>query len=161
MRKININAVPETEKKSPKGKYQSFHRNISLALGRDEKSTDPMKRHPFDLAITRVTPGVKRCPYHLHTVEWELYVVISGTGKVRDGEGAITGVSAGDVFLFPPNEAHQIINDGKEDLVYYVIADNPLGDMCHYPDSQKWLVPHGQDRKVLKGSDANYFDGEE
>ena len=34
-------------------------------------------------------------------------------------------VNAGDAFFFGPGEAHQISNDGDEDFVYYVIADNP------------------------------------
>jgi uncharacterized cupin superfamily protein len=101
-----------------------------------------------------------RCPYHAHSAQWELYVVISGAGKVRHSEG-ITEISTGDVFLFAPNEAHQIFNEGKDDLVYYVVADNPLGGSCYYPDSKKWLVCQPTDGVVLKGSQADYFDGEE
>jgi uncharacterized cupin superfamily protein len=165
MRKINLNAVTEYEKKSPKGKYRHRTKDVSVALGREPLSKDLMKRHPFDLAVTRIPPGAMRCPYHAHSAEWELYVVISGNGKVRHSEG-ITEVSSGDVFLFAPNEAHQIINEGKDDFVYYVIADNPVGGSCHYPDSKKWMVAQPTEGTLLKAKEADqsregYFEGEE
>jgi uncharacterized cupin superfamily protein len=160
MRKINLNAVTENESKSPNSKYHHYTKDVSVALGRDPRSMDLLKRHPFDLAVTRIPPGAVRCPYHAHSAQWELYVVISGAGKVRHEQG-VTGVSTGDVFLFGPNEAHQIINEGKEDFVYYVIADNPIGATCYYPDSRKWAVGQPSERIILKGNETEYWDGEE
>jgi uncharacterized cupin superfamily protein len=160
MRKINLKDVPEAERKSPSGKFLSYSKNVSIALGRDQASTDLLKRHPFDLAVTRIPPGAKRCPYHSHSAQWEFYVVISGVGKIRDSAG-ITEVSPGDAFFFGPNEAHQMINDGKEDFIYYVIADNPVGDFCHYPDSDKWAFLRGSEGVILKGREVDYFEGED
>src|SRR5690348_287076 len=40
MRKINVNDVPEQERKSPKGKFGRFTKNISVALGREPASLD-------------------------------------------------------------------------------------------------------------------------
>ena len=68
---------------------------------------------------------------------------------------------AGDAFLFGPGEAHQIINRGTEELSYYVIADNPFGTTCYYPDSKKWMVGQPTERVILKGQETVYFDGEE
>jgi uncharacterized cupin superfamily protein len=79
---------------------------------------------------------------------------------VRDKTGSHTA-GAGDSFMFPPGEAHQIINHASEDLVYYVIADNPIGECCYYPDSRKWLVTGIGERTTLKHETAEYFDGEE
>jgi len=160
MRKINLNQVKEVETKSPKGKYHRFNKDVSVALGRDPRSMDLLRRHPFDLAVTRIPPGAARCPYHAHSAEWELYVVIAGVGKVRHEQG-ITEVSTGDVFLFGPNEPHQFINDSQEDFIYYVIADNPFGGTCYYPDSKKWIVAQPSERVILKGHEADYFEGEE
>jgi uncharacterized cupin superfamily protein len=160
MKKINLNQVPETERKSPKGKYHHYAKDVSVALGRDPNSLDLLKRHPFDLAVARIPPGATRCPYHAHSAQWELYVVISGVGKIRDNAG-VTEVSAGDVFMYGPNEAHQMINEGTEDFVYYVIADNPFGGSCYYPDSKKWAVAQPVAHVILKGHEADYFDGEE
>ncbi len=119
------------------------------------------KRHPFDLALTRVPPGASYCPYHAESAQWELYLVVSGRGKVRDAAG-VTEVSSGDAFLFKPGEAHQLSCAGEEDFVYYVIADNPIGDSCYYPDSGKWAVrKEGDETSIIKGAETDYFDGEE
>ena len=79
---------------------------------------------------------------------------------MRHSDG-VAEISSGDVILFGPNEAHQTINDGNEDLVYYIIADNPFGTSCYYPDSTKWMVGQPVDGVILKGNLADYFEGEE
>jgi uncharacterized cupin superfamily protein len=86
--------------------------------------------------------------------------VVFGRGLVRDDAGT-TEVVAGDSFMFGPGEAHQISNPGPEDLLYHVIADNPVGESCHYPDSGKWSVMAGSQRVIAKGSATSYLDGEE
>ena len=166
MRKVNVKDVPEQERKSPKGKFGRFTKNLSVALGREPESLDLSKRHPFDLALVRIPKGKALCPYHAHAAESELYLVLSGRGNVRDKDG-ITEVGPGDAFFFQPGEAHQLSNSGDEDFVYYVIADNPrsggkTGDSCYYPDSGKWAVTtDGDEEIIVKGSETDYFDGEE
>ena len=107
MRKTNLKDVPEQERKSPKGKFGRFTKNVSIALGREPESLDLSKRHPFDLALVRIPKGKSLCPYHAHAAESELYLVVSGCGNVRDKDG-ITEVGPGDAFLFQPGEAHQL-----------------------------------------------------
>jgi uncharacterized cupin superfamily protein len=166
MRKVNLKDVEEREKRSPKGKFHRFMKNISVALGREPESLDLMKRHPFDLALVRIPKGKLLCPYHSHAAESELYLVVSGKGSIRDKNGS-TIVTTGDAFFFQPGEAHQVTNAGDEDFVYYVIADNPRsggkdGDSCYYPDSGKWaVVKEGTDDVMVKGIETDYFDGEE
>lgn len=161
MRKVNFKDVAEQERKSPKGKFHKFVKDISVALGRDRDSLDLEKRHPFDLAAVRIPKGKSYCPYHSHSAETELYLVISGRGTIRDREGS-TEVGSGDVFLFGPGKAHQITNAGDEDFAYYVIADNPRGDSCYYPDSGKWAVfLEGSGDAIVKGKETDYYDGEE
>jgi hypothetical protein len=58
-----------------------------------------------------------------------------------------------------PGEAHQLINAGKKPLLFYIIADNPPMDGCHYPDSNKWLIR--QPRKIFRMAGVDYWDGEE
>ena len=159
MKKVNTSEVEEQEFESPKGVYAMRDINLSHALGREADSTDINRRHPFDVEICRIPAGKKMCPYHSLSAQWEFYHVISGTGTVRDVDGH-TAVKEGDAFLFKPGEAHQIINDSDSDLVFYIVADNPIGEHCHYPDSNKWLVALPDKRLI--GSDAkNYFEGEE
>ena len=166
MRKVNLKEIPEQERKSPKGKFHKFVKDISVALGREPESLDLSKRHPFDLALVRIPNGKTYCPYHAHAAESELYLVVSGRGNIRDKEG-ITEVGPGDAFFFQPGEAHQVANAGSEDFVYYVIADNPrsggaTGDSCYYPDSGKWAVTtDGMEEIIVKGKETDYFHGEE
>ncbi len=161
MRKVNLKDISEQERKSPKGKFHKFVKDISIALGRDRDSLDLAKRHPFDLAWVRIPKGKTYCPYHSHSAESELYLVVSGQGSIRDKSGS-TIVSAGDAFFYGPGEAHQLTNASDEDFVYYVIADNPRGDSCYYPDSGKWAVAtEGSDERIVKGKETDYFDGEE
>ena len=161
MRKVNVNEIAEDERKSPKGKFHKFVKDISIALGREKESLDLTKRHSFDLALVRIPQGKSYCPYHGHSAETELYLVISGRGIVRDHHGR-TEVSAGDSFFFAPGEAHQLMAAADEDFVYYVIADNPRGDSCYYPDSGKWVAfKEGSEEVIAKGAETDYYDGEE
>ena len=166
MRKVSVKDIPEQMRESPKGKFKRFMKDISVALGREPESLDLSKRHPFDLTLVRIPKGKFLCPYHAHAAESELYLVVSGRGSVRD-KNEITAVGPGDAFFFQPGEAHQLENAGDEDFVYYVIADNPrsggaTGDSCYYPDSGKWAVTtDARGEVVVKGTETDYFDGEE
>ena len=161
MKKVNLSEINEAERKSPKGKFHKFVKDISIALGREKDSLDLGKRHPFDLAAVRIPKGKTYCPYHSHSAETELYLVVSGHGKVRDRTGT-TEVRAGDAFIFAPGEAHQLANAGDEDFVYHVIADNPRADSCYYPDSAKFAVAkEGSTEVITKADEADYFEGEE
>ena len=159
MHKINTKQLVEVPWSSPKGKFAGAGKQVSEALGRKPQSTDLNERHPFDVEICRVPPGKTPYPYHSHSAQWEFYHVISGSGTVRHKDGT-TQVEAGDAFIFKPGEPHQITNNSTQDLVLYVVADNPIGESYHYPDSNKWGVPI-PDRRLIRSDALDYFDGEE
>ena len=159
MRIVNTNELAEIPWSSPKGKFVGAGKEISEELGRDPQSTDLMKRHPFDVEICRISPGKTPYPYHSHSAQWEFYHVISGQGTLRHKDGT-SAIKAGDAFIFEPGQPHQLINDSSQDLVLYVVADNPLGESCHYPDSDKWLV-RSPERRLIRSKGIEYYDGEE
>ena len=159
MRKINTKDIAEYSWSSPKGKFVGAGKGISEELGRKPLSTDLKERHPFDVEILRISPGKSPYPYHLHGAQWEFYHVISGTGIVRHNDGT-TPIEAGDAFIFSPNEPHQLTNDSAEDLVLYVVADNPINESCYYPDSKKWIV-YSPERRLIRSEALDYYDGEE
>lgn len=159
MQKVNTDEIEELAWSSPKKKFSGAGKQISEALGRKPLSTDINERHPFDVEILRVPPGTAPYPFHSHSLQWEFYHVISGTGIVRH-DGGSEPIRAGDAFLFKPGEAHQLINDGTADLCVYVVADNPTGESTHYPDSGKWIV-RSPERRVIRSESLDYFDGEE
>lgn len=159
MRKINTKDMAEDSWTSPKGKFGGFGKEVSIALGSDKKARDAKDRHPFDVEILRVPPGKAAYPYHSHGAQWEFYHVISGQGVARDKDG-VTPIETGDAFIYPPGEPHQLTNNGTEDLVVYVVADNPINESCYYPDSKKWIV-YFPERRLMRSEPLDYFDGEE
>lgn len=159
MQKVNSQQLAARSSQSPKGKFGSSTIDLSVALGRNEDSTDLLQRHPFDVAITTLAPGQAYCPLHAHDAQWEFYHVISGQGIVREID-CETPVGPDDAFLFKPGEAHQLRNDSDADFTYYVIADNPLSDHAYYPDSNKWIVSQPS-KRLLRSEPLDYFDGEE
>lgn len=158
MHRINISALPEIEQRSPTGKFHSFSRNISLALGGIANTGPQGGGHPFDLQLRRLPPRAAVCPYHLHLAQWEFFIVQRGEGSVRTPDG-IFPVQAGDAFIHPPGVPHQLINTGAADLEVLIVTDQPPLDSCFYPDSNKRsLRPPGM---VFRAAAAHYFDGED
>ena len=159
MRKINTKEIAEEFYSSPNGKFGGGSTEISIALGRKRGSTDLNERHPFDVEINRIPPGKSICPYHSHSAQWEFYHVLSGKGLVRHQDGTAE-IEPGDAFIFAPGEPHQVTNNAAQDLVILIVADNPIGESCYYPDSQKWLVRSPESR-LLRSDPIDYYDGEE
>src|SRR5438874_7515026 len=148
MLKVNTNNIAELSWSSPKGKFVGAGKQVSEALGRKPFSMDLKERHPFDVEICRIPPGKTPYPFHSHSAQWEFYHVISGQGLARDEDGT-TPIISGDAFIFGPGEAHQLVNNSSEDLIIYVVADNPIGESAHFPDSKKWLV-RSPERRLLR-----------
>jgi uncharacterized cupin superfamily protein len=144
---------------SPKGKFCCSGKEVSEALGRKPHSMDLRERHPFDVEICRIPPGKSAYPYHSHSAQWEFYHVISGKGTVRHQDGT-TLIEAGDAFIFQPGEPHQLASDPSQELVVYVVADNPIGESGYYPDSKKWIV-RSPERRLIRSEPLDYYDGEE
>jgi uncharacterized cupin superfamily protein len=112
-------------------------------------------------------PGKRSFPLHRHHVTEEAMFVVSGHATVRtsDGEHAI---GPGDFVSFPAGgTAHQLVNDGTEELVYVAFATTPGGaDVVEYPDSGKVAcrvgAPPAVKRFIFRGKDqADYWEGED
>jgi len=158
MNKINVREIPEVEAGSPHGKYKLFRKNLSVALGGSKDKGTWGGGHPFDVELIRIAPGAKNFPLHQHSAQWEFYLIISGSGEVTDG-GATKPIAAGDALMFPPEAAHEFTNTGAEDLVYYIIADNPQADICFYPRTNTWAIK--PPRKLFTMTEAEYYQPED
>jgi uncharacterized cupin superfamily protein len=158
MQIVNQSGVPWEERRSPKGRFHLFRRHLSEPMGAPRGAGVAGGGHPFDVEMTRLAPGAANFPLHAHSAQWELYIILSGSGEVRAGDTA-TAITAGDVLMCPPGEAHQLRNTGQEELIYYVIADNPPADVGYYPDSQKWaILPQ---RIFFRMQEVPYYEDEE
>ena len=157
MKKINVDNIQWRERKSPKGHYHRFRRDIALAFKHPKTGPKLPSEPPFEVELIRLPAGAKNCPFHSHAAEWEFYLIVAGTGKITRNLGA------GDCVLNPPGEAHQIINTGKADMLYYVIANNSAADFYYYPDSDKWGMwgPNFPDVPNFRQKVVNYYDSEE
>ena len=158
MNKINLAEIPLAMARSPKGRYRRTSQDISRALTGVNGLGKSGVKQPFEVELVRVPPGAANWPYHSHSAQWEMYLILSGRGQVRTPAG-ISQVREGDCLVHSPGEAHQITNTGATDLVYYIIADDPPSDVCHYPDTGKWSLP-GQPNPV-RVSESSFYEGEE
>lgn len=160
MNRVSLDELSAESWVSPGGRFKQTMKQVSEALGRVPDSMDLTKRHPFDLEWCTLPAHSENYPYHAHACQWEMYVFLEGEGFARDEKGKHP-VMAGDVVLYAPGEAHQLINESDSNLIYFVIADNPLTDPCYYPDSDKWAVKVGDNRKIMVGEEVDYYHGED
>jgi uncharacterized cupin superfamily protein len=157
-RKVHLDDLKWEPWSSPKGKFGATSKELSIAVGALRNTPTGLGGHPFDLELARLPAGKAGCPFHSHSSQWELYVILSGNGTVRADNETGT-VVAGDVVVHPPGEAHQLTNTGSVDLDYILVADNPPNEFWHYPDSNKFGMR--SPRKIFRATDVDYHDGEE
>jgi uncharacterized cupin superfamily protein len=106
--------------------------------------------------MLRIPPGKTSFPYHRHHGEEEVVFVVSGSGVVEI-EGVDYPITAGDFLGFPAaaGTAHQIRNDGSDDLVYLTVGEhNPL-EVAEFPRLHKYLVRIGPKTSVFDAEDGS------
>jgi uncharacterized cupin superfamily protein len=111
-------------------------------------------------AATRLAKGDVFCPYHWHTQEEELFVVLSGTPTLRTPRGTFV-LRAGDCVAFrtQADGAHKLSNEADEDALVLLVANSDPGDVCYYPDSSKFVV-ESTGTLVRDHPMLDYFEGE-
>jgi len=141
-----------------KGKHQMQLRRLGGAAGGNMLGAN----------LTEVAPGGVSFPFHYHCATEEALYVISGTGTARIDDARVA-VKPGDYIAFPvgPEHAHQMINDGKEPLVYLTLsASVQKVDVVGYPDSKKLAATAGTFEKPIhrwisrQGESLDYWEGE-
>jgi uncharacterized cupin superfamily protein len=95
------------------------------------------------ISLATLPPGQSSFTYHSHESEEEFIYIIEGSGRLKvDGE--LIAVGAGDFLGFPtPSVAHQLINDGGEDLVYLLGGERRAVEIAELPELG---------RKVFRGT---------
>jgi uncharacterized cupin superfamily protein len=93
--------------------------------------------------LTVVPPGKRAYPFHRHHVTDEFFFILLGSGEYRYG-GETLPVKQGDLVGAPAGkEAHQLINNGSDDLRYLAFSTIGSVDIVEYPDSGKMAAAAG------------------
>lgn len=106
--------------------------------------------------IAAVPPGKESFVYHAQLTEEEWIYVLSGSG-IAEIEGREYEVGPGDFMGFPAGVAHNMRNEGEEDLVYLVGGENHEFDVADFPRHERILVKMGDRIEVFDKSDAKDF----
>ena len=137
----------------------------AMQQGRYGQRRKPLGGEKLSCGLWELAPGKKSFPFHMHHVTEEAMFVVSGSGKVRSTDGEHP-IGPGDYVSFlPGKDAHQLINDGSEPLVYLGMGAGQGFDVVEYPDSKKvassvGTFPTGKRFIFKMDAMAQYFDGE-
>lgn len=96
----------------------------------------------FGVNLTRLVPGAISALRHAHALQDEFIYVLEGAPTLITDRGAkrlSPGMCAG--FKAGTGDAHHLVNEGDNDVVYLEIGDRTPGDSATYPDDD--LVASG------------------
>lgn len=89
----------------------------------------------FGVNLTRLAPGAISSLRHAHSKPDEFVYILQGAPTLRTDEGRTPlspGMCAG--FRAGSGNAHQLINETAEEVVYLEVGDRTPGDEGSYPD---------------------------
>lgn len=95
----------------------------------------------FGVNLTRLAPGAQSALRHAHTLQDEFVFVLQGTATLVTDAGRTAlaaGMCAG--FAKGTGDAHHLVNDGPDDVLYLEIGDRTPGDDAVYPDDDLQLA---------------------
>ena len=125
----------------------------SRMTGRDKRPLgDLFGLTNFGVNITRLAPGGASALRHAHTKQDELVYILEGRPTLVTNAGRTAlepGMCAG--FKAGNGDAHHLVNETDEDVVYLEIGDRTAGDAVDYPDDDLAVVTiDGQRRAAHK-----------
>ena len=105
----------------------------------------------FGVNLTRLAPGGSSALRHAHTRQDEFVYILEGRPTLVTDAGRTAlkaGMCAG--FKAGTGDAHHLVNESDEDVVYLEIGDRTRGDSSTYPDDD--LAAGIRRRQVAHGS---------
>ncbi len=108
----------------------------SRMIGREKRALgDRFGLRNFGVNQTRLAPGACSSLRHAHRTQDEFVYVLAGHPTLRTNAGA-TRLSPGDCagFAAGTGDAHHLVNETAEDVVYLEVGDRSPGDVGSYPD---------------------------
>jgi uncharacterized cupin superfamily protein len=89
----------------------------------------------FGVNLTRLPPGAMSALRHAHLTQDEFIYVLEGRPALRTNAGTTRlapGMCAG--FAAGEGDAHHLVNDTDEEVLYLEMGDRSPGDRASYPD---------------------------
>ena len=121
-------------------------------------------------SLFEIPPGEATFPYHVHTANEELLIVIDGRPSLRTPSGW-RELEPGEVIAFPAGDegAHQIQNRSGEPARVLVVSTMVAPEVTLYPDSGKLMAAtrapgasgEGIHEAYRRGEATDYWEGEE
>lgn len=153
---VNIGALRTQGSQKGSG-YESADAPVTAAIGLSK----------LGASYIEVPPGKSSCPFHVHHVEEEMFLILEGTGAYRFGK-ATYEVGPGDVLGAPCGSAefaHKLTNTGDSLLKYLAVSTRSATEVCEYPDSGKFGVRTHFGEVAFRfvgraGDSCDYWDGE-
>lgn len=106
----------------------------------------------FGVSLTRLLPGAVSALRHAHTKQDEFLYVLQGRPTLHTDEGRARlapGMCAG--FKAGSGNAHRLVNETDEEVLYLEVGDRTPGDEGSYPDDDlKALLVDGKWKFVHK-----------
>jgi uncharacterized cupin superfamily protein len=125
---------------------------FSRMKGREKRPLgDVFGLENFGVNLTRLIPGGQSALRHAHTVQDEFVYILEGRPTLITDAGRTElapGMCAG--FKGGSGDAHHLVNETNEDVVYLEIGDRLPGDTGSYPDDDiearridsRWVFTH-------------------
>jgi uncharacterized cupin superfamily protein len=125
----------------------------SRMAGRDKRPLgDLFGLKNFGVNLTRLAPGGSSALRHAHTKQDEFVYIIEGRPTLLTDAGRTPlepGMCAG--FKAGTGDAHCLVNETEEEVIYLEIGDRTDGDAVDYPDDDIAVVTiDGQRRAAHK-----------
>lgn len=122
------------------------------------------------VSLYEIPPGEATFPYHAHTANEEILIVLAGRPSLRT-PGGWRELPPGEVVAFPVGEegAHQIVNRTDEPVRAVVVSTMIAPEVNLYPDSGKLMaatrapgaVGEGFQQAFRRDDATDYWQGEE
>ena len=158
----NMNKIAPTYQNKHE-KYEFYKYAVTESVQKYEVAS-PREGNQTVTAFYSLPPGKSSYPFHYHTVNEEVFYIISGSGVVEtfDGEHSVT---AGDIMVFPAGKAgaHKLTNTSEtENLVYLDVDTNKTPEIAYYPHSNKVGIRavNGMRDNFDLGDTVDYYDNE-
>ena len=102
---------------------------VKRALG------EPFGLAHFGVNLTRLAPGAVSSLRHAHSRQDEFVYILQGRPTLHTSAGRVVlepGMCAG--FKAGSGDAHHLINESTDEVLYLEVGDRTPGDAAQYPD---------------------------